>query len=309
MVPHEHMRADVMAQGDYRHGGLPADVGQAAGDTGVTQGFYEMLGKDQLTALLSFRDSHIEYLQKRIASLHHDQEALQSHVENLTCEREVLRSSLQNHWSLFMSAAVEDPSSSGQRNDQGRPQGSAAGARVPGNYSAATGSAVDAGYGTPASQGVDINRFFMLEKRLSKTRMWRGPDAQQRVKAALLMLESPKLDGAKSACVGTYEITSAVFNDYPVWKQRGGNHQMFGSGDGVLVIDLGKEVNEDLEQRRGIVRSAGFHEGLMPHEVGSLQYLVAGKWVEDPSLVIRVHPAGSSHSSAVANIERTSSVP
>lgn len=241
---------------------------------------YDLLGVQQLAALLPFRDDHLAYLRRRLEGLQQDQEALKQHVQNLTRERGALTVCLGYPGALVVSTTGEA---------RGTANGGAEHSPVSivANCSAAAPAPADTSVSADVAASSETSRLEELQCRLSKTRMWRGPDAAQRACAALLILESGQ---RRMACAGTYEITTQVHNDYPVWKQRSGTHWLFGSVDGVFLVGNGKEVNVALELSGCILRSVGCHEGFMPHDVGVQQRKAGTEWVDDGSMVIRIHP-------------------
>lgn len=241
---------------------------------------YDHMSREQLAVYLRLRDDNITYLQMRAANLQKEHEDLTRHAENLVDERKVLQGIL----SIPLLGSASNCAASA----------SAAAASTAAASGAATSSPRAAAYAasnaTATQVGIQDERMTALQRRLSLTRMWRGPDAERRDLAALLLLDA---HGTRTSYSGAYEITSQIYNDYPVWRQRGGNFYLFASCEGLVMVDSGEEVSSELEQRGGIVRSVRCHGGSMPHEVGVLQLFAECRWVEDSSITIAVHPDSS----------------
>jgi len=110
------------------------------------------------------------------------------------------------------------------------------------------------------------------------------PDIMSRAPPVLIV----EIPGDCADCAGRYELVhSLCYSGYPVWRQFDGEHHIFSSLEGMLIIGMVESF--DTACNDGAIASVMPHEGTLPQHVSRWQRDDAlTDWIEDEDIVVRL---------------------
>lgn len=104
--------------------------------------------------------------------------------------------------------------------------------------------------------------------------------------ARYLDVRMPK---AMSRYEGEYGLLEGFMaNDYPVWRQYNGEHWLFSSVDGMLLIGGSEEAAVNFQCREAEIASTDIHAGKLPYEMMAWQWDDGENWIKDSSISVQV---------------------